>query len=116
MEDCSGLALKLLKTFDQHGKIVEITVSDTVRSVIEKLADAYTVDGIEYAETEMVSPGIPTVRYLSNGDPGYPGEDPEFETLCPHCEEELFGEPGDICRCDICKRFIKIADIVYDEY
>lgn len=33
---------------------------------------------------ETFWPGTPDVMYLPNGDPGYPGEPPEF--YCPECE------------------------------
>lgn len=36
-------------------------------------------DGIDYEVEGDYSPGTPDVHYLANGDPGYPGDPPEFE-------------------------------------
>lgn len=46
----------------------------------------YRLSGKIAAEFEVrarchVAPGSPEVRYLRNGDPGYPAEDPELEDI-----------------------------------
>lgn len=40
-----------------------------------------TLDDIEFQVEYHYSPGTPDVWYLSNGDPGYPGDPPEVDIV-----------------------------------
>lgn len=72
---------------------------------------SYPKISINYKEVEMVveyevTPYIPEVRYLSNGDPGYPAEGGEFniidiivrdQSITTLLSDEQFTEIEQIC-------------------
>lgn len=106
--DDNDLRQKVARIFNSEGNLTDTIIPEEVYDAINSLANEFIRDEALDAEVEMVSPGYPTVRYLSNGDPGYPGADPEYEITCPHCGNLLDFDSEGTFRCDECKKFISV--------
>lgn len=72
------------------------------------------------AEADLEEEGYPAKPYLSNGDPGYPGESDSYSVTCPACDTTQDQEPEDnsLERCECCKKWLHIRipeDVGYNE-